>query len=188
MTSDLDHTSVSDLITEGLHTQLNTKLYIEPDDAAKAGIVRPGRLQADPTKTRISVTIHPGGEDWPDELNTQAKGPGIHSPTYVLGGSNAAYGHSQYWRRRFIIEFNIFFTSVNRATTRKRAQVVFSRAAHALITWDIGAVVARDSFGEKPFFLQVSEIWMSEGGGDDNFNWRGEIYIECLTDYEPTDV
>ena len=52
--------------------------------------------------------------------------------------------------------------------------------------WDIGNEVALDDFGEFAYALQVCETWIREGGGEGDYNWRGEMRIEAMTQHEPT--
>lgn len=164
---------------------LREKLLTEVTDESKAGLVRTGKLQDDPTSKQVNILIHPGGEDWPDKLNTDGAAAGKHvDNAYLIGGQ---YG-GMFWRRRVRIEIQMFFTNeANRDSARTKAMVVLSRAHHTFNTWDVGRLTPADDFGEKAYDLQVARMWLREGGGEGDFNWRGEILIEFLTEINPTE-
>lgn len=183
---DLDHTSIVNIVMDATVERLVQRLRVQVDDGAKAGLIRAGRLQDDPTNKKINVLIHPGGSDYPDEINTNTSpSAGMFVPgTYTIGGG---YG-SVFWRRYIQIEFQVFFSNESsRNTARTKAQVVMSRTHNALLTWDIGRETVKDSFGEKAYDKQVIKAYMDEGGGDGDWNWRGFIVLEYLTEIEPID-
>jgi len=187
MALNLDETCITDNLIEALEVLLTANLITGITDDAKAGLVRAGLLQDDPTLKKINILIHPGGEDWPDILNTNVNGQDLHAPTYTIGGE---YG-SSYWRRRFNIQLDIFLTAEStRSTARKKAQLVLHRSHNAIAKWKVGRVseggVAVDSFGEHAWAVQSVEMWLREGGGEGDYNWRGNIKIEVMTNHEPT--
>jgi hypothetical protein len=148
MAADLDQTALINSLIQATSDRLLLKLKTEPTDDAKAGVVRPGKLQDDPTLRKINVLVHEGGQDWPDKLN-QNFGPnaGIFAPSaYTIGGE---YG-SATWRKYLNIEFEIFFPNASsRTDARMKANVVMARARHAIHTWLPGREVPIDSFGES---------------------------------------
>jgi hypothetical protein len=172
------------LLIEGILSRLEQMLQLTIDDDARAELIKVGLLQDDPTVKKINVTIHTGGEAWPDVLNTNDSGPDAYAPTYTIGGS---YG-SQFWRRRFRVEFNIFFAGTSRDDARKKSLLLLSRALHGLVTWDVSGEIATDSFGEHPYIIQVAQSWIEEGGGEGDYNWRGEMRLEFITELEPVDL
>lgn len=183
----LDETSLTDSLIDAMEILLTENLITGINDDARAGLIRAGLLQQDPTLKKINILINPGGEDWPDILNTNTSGPDLHAPTYTIGGE---YGTS-FWRRRFNIKLDIFLISESdRSHARKKAQLVLHRCHHALSKWQVGKVkeggVSVDSFGEYAFAIQICEMWIREGGGEGDYNWRGNIKIEVMTNHEPT--
>jgi len=178
-------TGIVNILLEATAERLLQKLLTDVTDESKAGLVRTGKLQDDPTSRKVNILIHPGGEDWPDKLSVDGSGVGKHvENAYTIGG---AYG-GIFWRRRALIEIQMFYTNESdRDTSRMRSHVVLSRAHHALNTWDVGRETPKDDFGEKAYDLQVVQSWLREGGGEGAFNWRGEIRIEFLTEIEPTE-
>ena len=178
-------TSILNVLSDGVTAWLQQELAdsVEGDiagDNAKAGLVQAGKLQQDPTLTLINIMVHPGGDDWPHELNKQDDGPGLYGPTYEMGGQYAA----EEWRRRFLIQLNMFFQGeYDRDVARAKAQVVLSRAQHALRRMPIPATV--DDFGESAYAISTDSGYITEGGGEGTFIWRGELKIEFLTHVEP---
>lgn len=178
----LDDTSIVNILMDATVEHLKAKLLTDVVDDAQAGLVRSGRLQDDPNNKKVNILIHSGGEEWPDVLNTPAYASmGMTAPTYIIGGPSAG----SYWRRRFRVELQIFFTNdSNRNNARMKSFVALQRAHHALRTMGLAAIPA-DSFGEKAHMLQVFDQHLDEGGGEGDFNFRGEIKIEFLTEFEP---
>jgi len=182
----INQTSAIDLLKQALVDRVALKLLIEPTDSAKAGLVREGRLQADPTAKKSNILIHPGGRDYPDKLDTSgiASGAGATSP-YSLGGP---WG-SVFWRKRVRIELLLFFSNdSNRQQSQQKADLTISRLFNAILTWDARTAVPADSFGEALWQVQILESEMTEGGGQGAFNWRGNIIVEFLTEIEPIET
>lgn len=183
----LDHTSVVNLVLDATVELLVQKLRVSQDDDAKAGLVRAGRLQDDPTNKKINVLLRPGGQEYPDELNTDtSNSAGKYVPNaYWIGGPHGG----MYWKRYIKIEFSIFFSNeASRDTARTKAQIVMGRTHNALLTWDIGRALPRDSFGEHAYDLQVMKSFLDEGGGDGDWNWRGFLVMQYLTEIEPQNL
>lgn len=176
MPIDLSDTSIDNILMERLSTMLEYRLKIIPDDDAKAGVVRAGKLQDDPTDGRINLLIHPGGIDFPDEIDTARFGK---ETVYEIGGDNGNPA-TVFWRRKFRIEITMFFSANSRINARNKAHVLKARMHNALLTDNIRNI-PRDSFGESVWGFEVCKIYLNEGGGDDDFNWRGECWIEYFT-------
>lgn len=141
-------------------------------DESAAGLLRSGKLQDNPTIKKINILIREGGDELPDVMSTPyAKG--INSPTYELGGG-------QYFRRRFVAEYQLFFIGeTNRSTARSTANVVFSRFQNKIRQVSLSGLT--DSFGETAIAVQVLRLLRSEGGGPGAFIWRGTHEFEFLT-------
>lgn len=174
MTITLVDTSVINLIMDRIADEMNEEMIDGVTDASQAGLVRTGRLQADPTIGKLNILIQQGGKDWPDKL-AQPGDFGIRSPfTYELGGV-------AWWRRRFMIKYELFFLGeTNRNNARTVANVVFSRFQRKLK--DLPFVGLKDTFGETAVALQTVRQWMKEEGGSGTFIWRGEHWVEFLTE------
>lgn len=183
MALELNQTSALNILMEGVANRIALKVLSEPTDNAKAGLVRTGRLQDDPTNKKVNILIHPGGEKWPDILDTKDESAGLHGPaTHTIG---RGFG-SQYWRRRVKVEITIFFINqTTRDAARIKSNLVVSRIMSALLTWDVGRETPKDSFGEHCYAVQIANTFIEEGGGAGDYTWRGEMIVELLTEIEP---
>lgn len=169
-------TSTLNLLIDTMNDRLNEVLIGETVDSTKAGLVRAGKLQTDPTDAGINILIHTGDEDWPDELYINQRG--IQAPTYEIGGN-------QWWMRRFVIELTLFFDGEdNRIVAQQKALIIYSRAQKALTTMDIPTY--EDSFGEQPQMIQLRKSFIREGGGEGTFIWEGKLFVEFLTSIRKT--
>jgi len=182
MALDLDQTDIVTLLMDATEVRLRTKLIDEVSDDAKAGLVRAGKLQDDPTTKKINVLIHPGGEEYPDHINShQSPGYGHYiESTYTIGD-----GGTKFYLRYIKIEFQLFYSnSPNRSDSRKKSQLVIDRAKRIMDTWDVGREVPKDDLGEHAYNVQTLSQWLFEGGGDGDFNWRGWMIVEFSTEQD----
>lgn len=167
----VDEQSLLNVLMEAVVDRLARNLIDDVADETQAGLVRAGKLQDDPTLTEINILVHPGGEDWPDELYTDQKG--VRSPVYEMGGG-------EYWMRRFKLQLALYFDrELDRSVAREKAMVVYSRTKNLLKSMPIPDY--RDDFGERAHYLQISKSYLFEGGGEGTFIWNGTIWIEFLT-------
>ena len=181
-----EHVSIINTAMDAIVDRLSDILIdgVPDTDPTQAGIVRAGMLQDDPQQAQINILVHPGDGDWKHVTNTYTEsGSGLFAPQGTIMGQHG----STFWRRRYMVEFTIFFENLySRDEARRRANVVLSRAHWALSTMNVG-VIANDTFGEAPSDLSVWDAWIREGGGDGDFNWRGEMRIELLTEHQPVE-
>lgn len=182
MALNLDQTDIETLLMDATEALLRNALLTTQTDDAKAGVVRAGKLQDDPTTKKINILLHPGGEEYKNTLNRHTSPEqGKYVPSaYTIGG-----GGSAFYLHYIKIELELFFSnSPNRSDSRKKSSLVMSRAKRVLNTWDVGRLVPKDDFGEHAYDLQVLDHWLFEGGGDGDFNWRGWLVVEFLTEQD----
>lgn len=167
-----DETSIINLLNERVVDTLSVEMSDLVTDETAAGLVRSGRLQDDPTIAQLNILIREGGESFPDIL--VPKNYNLVTPQYDLT-------MSQYWLRRMVAEYTLFFIGdVSRTTARSRANVIFSRFKKKLMQLDVQDLT--DSFGETAIMPQVLRLDTTEGGGPGTFIWRGTHYFEFLTE------
>lgn len=172
--------ALTNVLMQAVVDHLTERMISTVADDAKAGLIRAGNLQDDPTDARINLLIHPGGEDWPHILNTSDEGQGFYAPTYEIG---SPYG-AMFLRRRFVIELRLFFPKEkSRERAQKMANAVLHRAVHAL--WTMQMPQGKDDFGESAHAIQVRDHFIEEGGGTGTFIWTGKIKIEFMTHLSP---
>jgi hypothetical protein len=171
-------TSLLNILLEAVADRLTDTLIddVSVGDPTLAGLVRSGKLQADPTAAKINVLVHFGSKEWPHEVNTNHTG--LRAPIREIGGVETVYQ-----LRRFRVELALFFSGErDRDVARTKAHVVLSRAQHALMTIEMPV---QDSFGESPMLSNVASSYLLESGGPGNFIWRGELKVEFLTSFSP---
>lgn len=176
-------TSIHSLIMEAVRDEFQAQLIDAIADETKAGLVKVGHLQDDPTEAEVNFMIHPGDENWRHALNTNVGGPDAHTPfAYTIGGP---YGSAS-WRRRYTVEMDFYFDGeLDRNVARKKALVILQRAHTTLMKMAV-SVIPRDSFGERAHFIQVYDSYLVESGGEGTFIWSGELRFEVITELEPT--
>lgn len=169
-----DFTSIFNIIIDATVDHLTNELIIATTDETKIGLLRFGKLQADPTDADrgLNILVRSGGEEWPDELYIEEHG--IIAPTYEIGGT-------QYWMRRFIIELILFYDGEeDRQNARKKAVVIASHAHKAM--FEMPVPQGHDSFNEAvDSSCQIRKMTQVEAGGEGTFIWRSHLYVEWLT-------
>jgi hypothetical protein len=166
--------AVNDYLTEIMQNEL------DESDPTRAGMVRPGLLQDDPTKDKVNILSFPNDPDaadsssWRNEIVAdKANGGEVNPPPYEIGGG-------EMWYRRFTTQLELFFrTKVKRDEAREYASIILSRAELAIARASIW--VGTDDFGEEPLQLRVMASSLSQGGGDGQFIWHGKIWWQVLT-------
>jgi hypothetical protein len=181
--------SIINVLMDAVTDRLEKVLITDATDDAKAGLVRKGRLQDDPTKTKITVLVHPGTREFPHILNRENEGPAMFAPVYEIGGGdhsdNRSFQGTVTLRRRIVVQLSLFFpNSLDRERAQIISNVVLSRAMWAIFSMEVPPTV--DDFGEMPTGqLQILDNYIEESGGRGTFIWRGEIQTEFMTIMAP---
>lgn len=163
--------SVNTYLTEVLQTNIDT------DDATRAGLVRPGLLQDDPTRPKVSVLTFPNDPSveggWRNEIVVpNGNGADYNPPPYELGGG-------EMWYYRFTTELDLFWRpKVKRDEARVLASIVLSRASRAISLAPIAS--GEDDFGETPIQLRLMKSELVQGGGEGQFIFYGKLFWQCL--------
>src|SRR5436190_15928771 len=103
----LSETDIDDMIMDATEARLLKYLKTDVSDDAKAGIVRLGKLQDDPTTQKINILLHPGGEEYKNTLNVH------NSPSwgkYVESAYTIGDGGSGFYLHYVKAEFQLFYT------------------------------------------------------------------------------
>ena len=155
----------------------------DPDVSAEAeavaGLVRAGKLQADPIITGINILVHPASEDWPNELYKSDQ-----NVTYEIGGPIPAF----HWSAKFYVELKLFFhQELEREIGQIKAQVVLSRAHRAIMRMNATMRdIPKDDFGGRAINVEVVDSYLREGGGIREFIWRGKLRVQFQVHYRMT--
>jgi len=174
--------AMENMLLDTLETQLIAKMIteVDPDDPTKVSLVRPGKLQDDPTKEEgLNILIIAPNEEFPIVLYADNVQSGLKAPTWDTG--SATYMHP------YKLYFNFHFAGEKlREVARTKALIITARARKALQDIvlpthpDTGSPT--DDFGETVIQLQVTKIWIREGGGVGHFIWRGYAEFGFLTE------
>jgi hypothetical protein len=171
--------SLFNMLIDKIVDELTRELYtdVPSSDPSRVILIRAGRLQEDPTKARMNLMVHYGGDLDKDALN-DANDP-VEAPTYEIGGG-------QYMRRRFRIEFEFFFPGErDRDNARTWAMVAYSRCQRALkdMPMPVHPTTGNpvDDFGEMALQLVFKPSFMRESGGPGSFIHKGELHFEFLS-------
>lgn len=167
-------TSLINVLRQAAISRLVSVMITEvTEEDTQAGLVRGGKLQANPTTFMKNLLVRETEDDDPHEL-FKDKDHGIGGFTFEVGGGVN-------WWRKFRIIFNLHFpTSINRDEAFELAHVILSRAEYALETMDIPGTT--DSFGETCFQVLVYKSHIREGGGPGHHIWRGELSLKFQTE------
>jgi len=187
----LDTDIVSEIV-DALVTDLQAACItnVEEDDPTRAGLVRAGRLQANPQTNITSILVHPNYPPQPEtwiheEVDRIRQGAGSgYYETYgapLVGGTDEI-GGGRFWHRRGTVELSIFFTQQNydRDTAKDYANIIRRRVEHTIntATTPLGL---QDSFGEVCQQVYSKKSWLLEGGGSGKYLWRGWVFWEAMT-------
>lgn len=172
--------AISNIIIDNVNTYLTTVLQDEVDvnDDTRAGLVRPGLLQDDPTRYKVSVLTFPNDPDsetsWMNEIvATNANGADMNPPPYEIGGG-------EMWYRRFTTQLELFYrTKVKRDESRELSGVVLARAELAIAQQPLN--LPSDDFGEEAIQVRVMKSSIAQGGGEGQFIWHCKIWWQVLT-------
>jgi hypothetical protein len=176
---------ISTMISTALVNDL-TEAFYNLDPVETPGLIRIGMLQENPVKDRIYILVHIGDPDFPEQwqdnavikddeaLNKRGIG-GIQIPSFEVGGSVFKW-------RRHTIEFG--FYGVKLKESRQDAQDI-SAAIKARIeqaVWQSKRVPGMtDDLKETTIRCFAVEAPTAEGGGKNNFIWRGKVRVQTLT-------
>lgn len=147
---------------------------VPEDDISRAGLVRAGRLQDDPTRPRATLLVHPNDpqdEGWRHELAKTDTGIEFATPWEVGGG------HLEWLR--FTANLELFYMkSISRVAAQESASTLLTRARAAL--WSMAMPQGVSDFGESAIKLVVCSSYIREGGGPPDYIWRGDIHFQVL--------
>lgn len=175
---------ISDDVVDALVLDLQDAFAGVPDEET-AGVIRGGKLQANPVKARISVLVHIGDPEKPDAWidtlasMTQSNSPGrisLDIPAYEVGGGSM-------WRRRFTVEFGVYLTKSKEDRDEARALANLTRGRiERAVSRSTRVPRLTDDFGETAMLVAVTASKITEGGGPPtSFIWRGVVYVEVAT-------
>ena len=172
---------ISDKIADAFVLDLKDT-FKEIEALEDAGVIKAGRLQADPVKLQIAIMVHIGDPEdpdgWPDthEAYNPTTGRKMDVPPTEVGGGS-------FWWRRGTVEFQYFGLKgkKDRDEARRIANVTRGRIERT-INSSTRVPGTTDSFGEMAMQSMSTLSRVSEGGGPPNsFIWRGVVRYQVRT-------
>lgn len=180
MDNDIEHMIAMRLVDQlTLHCQTN----IIKDDLTKADVVKFGRFQADPVKTKVYISVAPGDPDKAetrsgllpvDEFNSDL---GFEFPIREIGGN---YTNSM-WYFNGTVNLGCYYIKdkLDEVEASRNAHVVIGRIKQVVANTPIHDL--KDTFGAGGVRVFVYANSFNEGGGPPNqYIWRGKVYYAAL--------
>lgn len=174
----MNDTSILTILMQAMVDHLVDHMMVDVSDSTRAGLIREGKLQADPTVAQINLLVRVGGKDWPHKRVEK----GHHALPAELGhGFGMGAEVSEFWLRRFIVEMKFFFVGeIERDIAINKANILLSRLEIGLLTMPL--VSLTDTFGETALMVDIDETYLNEGGGPGMFAHRGFAHVEFFTE------
>lgn len=165
--------SIMNMVMDQTRDWLSQKLITEVGDESRAGLVKVGKLQDDPTVAITNIMIHTATKERPHQLNANMPNTGVYAPNYTTP-------EGVFRRRMFSCELQFYFDGeFDRDEARRKANAILSRLEYALGDMPLGF---HDDFGEVAFMLQTQTSYIEEGGGDGTYIWKGCVDFDVYTD------
>lgn len=171
---------IKDILVNFIADWMSTKLITEVSGVTKASIVKPYRFQENPLKENVYCWIATGDPQQPFDTDSrvsygEAEDLGMRLPSGEIGG-----GHL--WWRRGTAHIGCYWVRkrFEQEVAAQHSHLILGRALHALERCPVSGQV--DQFGERALHMFVYGNNFAEGGGNDQFFWRGDIYWQVLTE------
>jgi len=172
--------SIFNVLAEDTANWLNEQLNTNIADDSKAGLVQAGLARGMANPYRIVVLVKTGDAQWRHTSNMSSQNVGMVDVFGEVGGG-------LHERLRFIVEYTMIFgPEVDQTEARAIANVVLSRVRYSLSnrkddgTWWF--TITEDDFMEHASRVFVYDSFLTEGGSEGKWQWRGETRLEFLTE------
>lgn len=176
---------IVNLVSVAMQTWLTQKLITEiaVNDPTRANLVKVGRLQVDPVKNAVHVTIEPGDPDapgsWQHELYTNT----LNSQAPYANIFGEVGGREELWWRKFSAEVGCYYVTqgFNQLEANDYAHVVLGRLENAIEQCQT-VLGLTDQFGERTHAIYVTKSQLTESGGPPTqYIWRGKVWFQIQT-------
>jgi len=171
---------IKHLMVMGIADWLEQKLITQVSGPTKAKVVKPYRFQQNPVNESIYSWVATGDPKSPYDVDARVGVREMEELSMKLPVGEVGGGHL--WWRRGTAEIGCYFIRqrYNQETAANYAHIVLGRTLYWLERAPISGMV--DEFNERALKVFVYGNNFVEGGGNDQFYWRGEIYWQALTE------
>lgn len=173
----MSQTTVLNAFLEDTVDWLSQELLLDVSDETKAGLVRAGKLQDDPTVAELNILIRMGNDEWRHRRAPKDHHALAHVGAFQELGATVA----QFWLRRYVLDLKLtYIGEVDRIVAQASANLILARAEDALLRSAMPDL--DDSFGERALLIDLEDSYLNETGGPGAFIHRGFIRFEVLTE------
>src|SRR5258706_1968766 len=163
---------------------LNTlQSEISQSDPTRAGLVRVGPLQDDPTRLRVNILTYNKEREDPEGWQHIDIQEG--SPTHTkVDPSTSEIGGGELWYRRFTVELEIFFppSIPDREESLRLATIILARAERTIQV--SSAALGPDDFGQICLLARVMKSNLTAAGGPGTEIYHVKLWVQALTEKE----
>lgn len=179
---DISKLIVDDLI-DAITDQCQTPFLTS--DPTRVNLIVRGEFQDDPEDYGVVVCVHRNDPDRVERIGTSSwqDEKDVSEMTQVIGGYGS--GVVEHWLRRFTVEA-IVWPNETQDTADEIMGVVMARLRKMVSMTSMSGL--SDDFGEKITvgLGAVQKMKVNEGGGpDDEYSWRGFLYLQYKTVWVP---
>lgn len=173
--------SATNMIIDNTIDWLTSEMKDKPEEV-KAGTVRAGRLQDDPTKfTGINILVNDDTESDSGALAKPSTDGRLGAPAYMIGGAT-----HQVLCFKIDLVFH-FKGEADRVVARRKCHVLVSRLRRALKDMPLPkhpvTSQPKDDFGEVIVKQELGNYTLIESGGPGHYIWTGNIAFSYLTSF-----
>lgn len=171
---------IKDILVKHIADYMEAKLITSVSGITKAKVVKPYRFQENPLEENVYCWIATGDPNEAYDKDTrvgagEAEGLGMTLPPAEIGG-----GHL--WWRRGTARIGCYWVRdrLSQEDAAFYSHQILGRTLHWLERCPVSGLV--DEFGEHALYIFVYGNTFVEGGGNDQFYWRGDVYWQVLTE------
>jgi hypothetical protein len=159
---------------------LTQELVTNVSDSLTPKSIKIGRFQQDPVKSLIHVSLHPGDPEDPafrDGIITLEQMANI---SIDLDWAREI-GGGELWWRRFSAVLGCYWVQdrLDEITAMDNSYIVYGRLCQAIPKINLSNMI--DEFGEQPLYTFLYGTTFFEGGGKNQYIWRGKVLWQVLT-------
>jgi hypothetical protein len=171
---------IKDILVKYIADWMETKLITNVSGVTKAKVVKPYRFQENPLQQNIYCWIATGDPQEPFDKDSRVDSDEADDIGMKLYGAEIGGGHL--WWRRGTAHIGCYWIRdrFDQDTAAFYSHQILGRAMHWLERCPVSGQV--DEFGETALYIFVYGNTFKEGGGNDQFYWRGDIYWQVLTE------